>query len=632
MTTDTQRDGDADGTDLPAGPADTLPAAVRPLPVALPPADGETFRSWMDRLAADLRVPLGLLMHRVGVIPQDSHERVPAGYGLALPPTTVSAVAYATGQDAAAVRATLLTSWHGTAADLADVDPDRPDTFRAAAAREWLYATGSHCCPACLHDRDGAWRLAWRLPWSFACTRHAVLLVDTCPGCGQRPQDARRDGRSGPAFASHVPVPGRCDNPAPAGQGLLGRAGQPCSTDLAAADAVWLDHPGVLAAQARLDAVLARSTTTVDGATVPTTEYLGDLRALVSVLLSHATTGQLQAALGVSPSRRRPEWAPDALAAAWGDHDDARRERAGRRAALRTAGADHRLGPRARLHEQAPRSSALMALVCAAAVPALDTGSARALARWAEAAREGNHPGLRALLRDRHASDRLLRLADDAARTTGRFVAAGRIEHDTDRAGHAVLLDRIPALLWPDEWPAFAPLFTGTGTLPDTARRFTSTALVKSLAPFTWTQAGEHLGWPAPSTRTLTANVVNRLNRAGTAQAFHATLTDLAASLRAGDRPLPDLAARRRALAGLVAVPARVLRADGMPVTDARRRNAAVWLWAELTSGSATDAPAWGGTTATPNQKEVYGRFVRRDLPRVEQALREHGTTLTRTN
>lgn len=75
-------------------------------------------------------------------------------------------------------------------------------------------------------------------------------------------------------------------------------------------------------------------------------------------------------------------------------------------------------------------------------------------------------------------------------------------------------------------------------------------------------------------------------------------------------------------------MPARVLR-DGLVVTDARRRNAAAWLWAELTSGSVWNAPAWGGQTATPNQKEVYGRFVRRDLRLVEQPLREHGRMLT---
>lgn len=117
-----------------------------------------------------------------------------------------------------------------------------------------------------------------------------------------------------------------------------------------------------------------------------------------------------------------------------------------------------------------------------------------------------------------------------------------------------MIVANVPALLWAEEWPAVAPLFAGTGTLPDTARRFTSTALVKSLAPLTWPQAGEHLGWPAASTRTLAANVVNRLRRRGP---------------------------RRRSTP----------RWPTSPIGSATA-SAAAWLWAELTSGGVFDAPA----------------------------------------
>lgn len=429
------------------------PMAVRPLPVALPPQPGETLRSWMDRLAADLQVPLGLVLARVGIKPEDSHDHVPAGYGFALTSSAAASVAYATGQPPEAVAATLLSAWDGIAADLSVVDPSRPDTFRAAAAREWVYATGSHCCPACLSASGGVWRLSWRLPWSFACTRHAALLVDTCPGCGQRPQDARRDGRGGPAFSSHIPVPGTCDNPAPAGMGRLGRAGQPCGSDLGAADAAWLDAPAVVSAQERLDAVLALGRADITGTSLTAASYLSDLRALVTVLLSHGDADDLQALLGSRPTRRTPAWAPETLAHAWQVHADARQERADRRASLQAVGVDARRGPRARLFEAAPESAALMALLCIAATPALDAGTADALTPFAAAARRGNHAGLVVLLKARRASDRLLALADQAVRTSGRFVAAGGMEHDADRPGHALAVAHVPALLWPTSGP-----------------------------------------------------------------------------------------------------------------------------------------------------------------------------------
>ena len=266
-----------------------------------------------------------------------------------------------------------------------------------------------------------------------------------------------------------------------------------------------------------------------------------------------------------------------------------------------------------------------MALLCTVAVSALDRSAADALAPFAAAARRGNHPGLSALVTNRQASPRLIALAATAQRDTGRFVQAGGLDHNRDQPGHAFTAAHVPALLWPDEWANFAPLFVSTGTLPDTARRFTSTALVKALAPVTWEQAGTTLGWPAPSTRTLAANIVNRLNRAGTAQAFHVALAGLAERLRNGDKALPDLALRRRLLGGLTVVPAKVLRGHGLVVTDARRRNAAAWLWAELTSGSPFEAPTWQGLAVTPNQKEVYRRFAGKDLPLIEEALRAHG-------
>ena len=605
---------------------------VRRLPVAIPALAGETLPSYLDRLSADLGIPLGLLLASVGLIDEDSRMNSATGYGFALPESRLVKLAYATGQRQDRLSEMLLTTLHGTVVNLTGLDVEVPDTFRAVAAREWLYATGSHFCPVCLTVDQGVWQMVWRLPWSFACTRHHVLLVDTCPSCGQRPQDARRDGRSTPAFISHVPVLGHCSNAAPAGEGLRGRAGSPCGADLRQAETTLLRKGPVLPIQVRLDELLAGGPIVIGEEIQPLIAYLQDLRGLISVLLSYGEAADIQLLLGATPTRKNPEWALPQLASAWQEYLDSRQERAAQRISLGRSGIDPRRGPRHRAFQDAPEAAALMALLCTAVVPALDSGDAQFLAPFAEAARRGNHPGLIALLAGRHASPRLLTLAYQAQQQTGRFVQAGALALQSPRPANTFNVAHIPALLWVDEWPSFASLFAGTGTMPETARRFIATALVKSLAAVTWVQAGVVLGWPAASTRTLAANLVNRLNKAGAAQAFHVELALLTERLRNGEMPLPNLSARRRLLRDFTAVPQKVLARTGLVVTDARSRNGAAWLWAELTSGSVWSAPAWGDRSATPNEKEVYRRFVRKDLPHAEQAIRDYGLDLIRKN
>ncbi|MFF2505940.1 TniQ family protein [Streptomyces sp. NPDC058067] len=54
------------------------------------------------------------------------------------------------------------------------------------------YSTASRYCPACLEEDRGRWQLPWRLSWTFACTRHQLLLLDFCPRCGHPPPVASR--------------------------------------------------------------------------------------------------------------------------------------------------------------------------------------------------------------------------------------------------------------------------------------------------------------------------------------------------------------------------------------------------------------------------------------------------------
>ncbi|MDT0421126.1 TniQ family protein [Streptomyces evansiae] len=88
----------------------------------------------------------------------------------------------------------------------------------------WRRHKGSRYCPTCLTETGGRWQLSWRNPWTFACTRHAQLLVETCEGCGQRPHPAGR-------HPAGVTNPSRCTMARDLARGSKG-ARLPCHTDL----------------------------------------------------------------------------------------------------------------------------------------------------------------------------------------------------------------------------------------------------------------------------------------------------------------------------------------------------------------------------------------------------------------
>jgi len=183
-------------------------------------------------------------------------------------------------------------------------------------------------------------------------------------------------------------------------------------------------------------------------------------------------------------------------------------------------------------------------------------------------------------------------------------------------------------MIWPDAWDTVAPLFAGSGTRIDTGRRFTSLALAKLLGGLTWPDAAAALGVPARGIPTFTANVVNRLTVAGTLPAFHAAVADLAADLADGIRPLVDWTARRRTLIGLRRGPARLLQDGRLVGTDPRRRKSRRVALGRPRQRPPVGRPRLGRRRPTPNQREVYRRFVRDDLPRLEAPLGAWGEGL----
>src|ERR1019366_3681618 len=121
----------------------------------------------------------------------------------------------------------------------------------------WRQLTASRYSPRCLAANGGRRMLAWRIPWTFACTECQVLLADTCPDCGRR----HRRTRTG-----QPRQPGRCD-----------LTGLPLP-------------PGghVLAAQQHIDALIAALLTSRDrpAETAAPQQQLDDLHAVARAAVS----------------------------------------------------------------------------------------------------------------------------------------------------------------------------------------------------------------------------------------------------------------------------------------------------------------------------------------------------------
>jgi len=62
----------------------------------------------------------------------------------------------------------------------------RRAAYQRWAWKSWLRRDRWAWCPSCLGENNGRWMLNWCLGWSFACVKHAVMLLDQCPGCDSR--------------------------------------------------------------------------------------------------------------------------------------------------------------------------------------------------------------------------------------------------------------------------------------------------------------------------------------------------------------------------------------------------------------------------------------------------------------
>lgn len=146
------------------------------LPISLPPLAGEGLDSWIEAYALRLRTTARELLNFLSLPRARSGQMV-----IALTDSERDTLADATGVDGDRLTGMTLHPHDGVSVMI------RTRTRGLARPPAWRGTTRSRFCLRCLQHEAGRWQLSWRLPWSFACTRHAVLLRDTCPSCEMRP-------------------------------------------------------------------------------------------------------------------------------------------------------------------------------------------------------------------------------------------------------------------------------------------------------------------------------------------------------------------------------------------------------------------------------------------------------------
>lgn len=599
--------------------------AVRSIPLRVSPGEGESFASYMNRLAHHANAPLTALMKATGTVDEESFASLPPGYGITLTPARLAAFSYATGIPENEVSTMLLTAYDGTVCDLSGLDPEDRNSFRETAVKQWAYFVGSHVCPKCIEETGGVWRLAWKLPWSFACVRHGNLLVDTCPSCEKRIGVGRQDGRSAPAFPSLVPDPVVCRNTLPAQQTSQGRAARPCGHSLAETPAKSLkDHRRLLEAQERLDRAMAGDTavTVVAGESVASLEYFRDLRSLIAFLLSYGTTGDV----GEMPRPARD---------AFKEHTEERERIQGERKERQAAGESWQKGPRMRPYTGAPESAALMAAVTPAAVELLAAGAVEDMANGLQPIvdrmrREVGQPRQR--FKYFGFSERLEKVFDKClepyAKTANRLGGAGA---GAAREFPGLSADHVPQLFWAREFETSFREF-----LPDirdnNARRFSSMWLVKLIEDCTWTEAAGRLDLPPKPAYGMANKAIWTLNQQGNSDLFAERLREVAHRLE-DDTARVDYGSRRRSLSEFTEIPdekwAAICEEAGVLKGKAggKRRYAAAWVWCEVTGGDYTLAPALQ-EGKQENMREMYRRFEKRDLDRLYVSLDVYANNL----
>lgn len=536
----------------------------------------------MDRLGARLQLSQADVLREIGLA-EPRKSGILAFAGIGLPAPKIEALATRLALDPEEVRQSLLTRYDGVAFDLPPTESYDSRWRQSVAMKEWVYVIGSVCCPLCLASDEptaaarGVWRIAWKLPWSFVCTRHARLLLDRCPACELQVRSGAGNDL-GRARAATVPEPERCANQRhPESSGGLRET---CGELLSALKTAPVRRGSrVLQAQAIVDAALAGEAPVVGGVELRPIDFFGDLRSLSSLILRDGTLEQLG---------KPPGFAHDRFEA-WIE------ERSVTYRARDEALTGGRRAPRVRAYGKVPRDTALMAAVVPAALEVLEEPTTDAMAlrleELVDSAQRRNKHTVRNVLADYRISAPLREALESCLARRGPLPT--RFRRNRSGTAASVSVDEIPQLFWEDLYELHLAALFSRGWETQ-ARRFCSIAFAHAVGAATVADAVAALELP-PSTVSTAYEWRRRLAAEGKLDEFQTAVESLLPVVGARDRP--NLAERRRKLEDFAEIPedewSNLCAEAGLGVgRQINRRYAAAWLWAEMTGGDYRLAPA----------------------------------------
>lgn len=588
--------------------------AIGRVPTIVP---GESFASYVERLAALHGVDLVVMLHYVGIFSEEKYERL-NGYGILLNERQLENFSFATRMTKEQAANLLLSAFDGTAIDLAGVQAGDPASLRKRALDEWAYFSGSHVCPQCVVENGGAWQLAWKLPWTFTCIKHKCYLVPYCPSCERRFGSGRRDRSLSPVFVRHVPKLAHCNNPRPSGEAQIGKTAVPCGYPF---DEIKTRSASVasLLVQKKINEALAGEPQAVLGSLTSPSEYFRDMRSLCALILFCAETKDL----GQTGDAERA-----AFSAFVANRSAVQR--------VRQEAPSPRNSERTRVFIGPQEDPALMAAVSIFADKLLsatsEEGVATMLKPIAERCIALRPKGRWSVTEFFRFSNRLESAFQHALSHRASFNRSmGNRSVELQNRKYAFEPRHVPQSFWPEYFNEYlAGFFPEVGE--DYARRFCSMSFVKLCGNYSWGEAAELLDLPQRQCIKMANRCVGFLVDETVKKQFARALHRLAHRLSI-DQERIDHGERRTRFANLTDIPTEdwlhiCARGGITPGHPGRRsRYAAVWLWSELTGGDWKLSPALKGENSE-NVREVYRQMCKTIIPKIETPLYEFGQSL----